>query len=106
MTSKVTEPREHMTSKNKVPVLEYTLIRRVNRHLVDNDCKLVKNKKTRSKTNRRKLTKREIEFGGYFVVRHPGTDSARVIERHINLEEYARRCGVLEHYEALAPMEE
>lgn len=94
-----------MTSRNKVPVLEYTLIRRVNRHLVGKDCKLVKNKKTRSKANRRKLTKREIEFGRYFVVRNPGTDSARVIEKHVDLEELARRCGVLEHYEALAPLE-
>jgi hypothetical protein len=94
-----------MTSRNKVPVLEYTLIRRVNRHLVEKDCKLVKNKKTRSKADRRKLTKREIEFGRYFVVRNPGTDSARVIEKHVDLEELARRCGVLEHYEALAPLE-
>lgn len=89
-------------STKKVPVLERTLIKRVNRAMAENGHKLVKNKKTRSKTNRRKLTKREIEFGTYFIVKNGKT----VVEAHVDLEELARRCEVLAPYETLLVPEE
>ncbi len=84
------------SDSSKVPVLERTLIKRINRCIADSGCKLVKNKPTRSH-NRRKLTLREIEFGTYFVVR----DDERVIKRHVDLVEYARKHDVIKDYEVL-----
>jgi len=83
-------------NSSKVPVLERTLIKRVNRCLADSHCKLVKNKPTRTR-NRRKLTLREVEFGTYFVVR----DDERVVERHVDLVELAKRHELLKDYEVL-----
>jgi hypothetical protein len=81
----------------KVPVLERTLIKRINRSLEDVKWRLFKNKKSRSK--RAKLTEREKRFGTYFVV----YDDVIVKRTHVDLEAFARECGVLRDFEVLAP---
>lgn len=86
-----------MSSKNKVPVLENTVIKRVNRHLMTKNWKLLKNKKARGK--RRGPTEREREFGTYFIVQ----DKRVVTRKHVDLEAFARECGVLADFEMLAP---
>jgi hypothetical protein len=85
-----------MISKNKVPVLENTVIKRVNRHLVDKKWKLLKNKRARGK--RKGPTEREKEFGTYFIVQ----DKRVVTRKHVDLEAFARECGVLADFEVLA----
>jgi len=95
--SKLKGIRDAMTSsKNKVPVLENTIIKRVNRHLVEKSWKLLKNKKARGKDTG--LTEREKEFGTYFIV----YDKRVVTRKHVDLEAFARECGVLADFEVLA----
>jgi len=91
--------KANSSKSSKVPVLERTLIKRVNRCISEKRCKLIKNKPTRS-GDRRKLTQREIEFGTYFIVYDDGYRE-RVVERHVDLVELAKRHEVLKDYEAL-----
>jgi hypothetical protein len=88
------ERGKRMTTK-KVPVLEFTLIRRVNRLMAEKNCKLKKNKRTRGSRGGR--TEREKTFGTYFLVKN----GKAVIEHHIDLEKFARRHAVLEPYEVV-----
>jgi len=92
-----------------MPVDERALIKRVNRIIGKDGRKLMKNHPARSrKGKRRLLTKREHEFGTYFVVRARGDDAKdetrvldRVVDHHVDLEELARKCGALEAFEFL-----
>ncbi len=92
-----------MAGKNKVPVSERALIKRVNRRLAEDGRKLMKNHPARSKKGRRRLTKREHEFGTYFIVRlgEGDLDYESVVERHVHLEDFAHRLGVLSAFEFL-----
>lgn len=95
----------------KMPVSERALIKRVNRCLSESGRKLMKNHPARSKklvrggsrTGRRKLTKREIDFGTYFVVQlgDGGLDYENIVERHVDLEEISRRLGAISAFEFL-----
>lgn len=87
----------------KMPVSERALIKRVNRCLSESGRKLMKNHPARSKKGKRRLTQREIDFGTYFVVRlgEGGFDYENVVERHVDLEDFARDLGAISAFEFL-----
>src|SRR5271166_1769782 len=91
--------------KSKMPVSERALIKRVNRKLVEDGRKLMKNHPARSRKGKLRITKREHVFGTYFVVRTWSADAdagkadfevrtagdddldyADVVEHHLDLE--------------------
>jgi hypothetical protein len=78
-----------------VNVSEMAIIRRVNRRLKTRplsgheECQLFK-------TNSRDVEKRKI-MGTFYLVADD-----EVIKRHVNLEAFARECGALLPYEAIA----
>lgn len=92
-----------MKNGKKLPVAERALIKRVNRCLSESGRKLMKNHPARSKKGKRRLTQREIEFGTYFVVKVGGDrlEYENVVERDINLEDFARDLGALSAFEFL-----
>jgi hypothetical protein len=108
---------EVMAGRNKVPVSERALIKRVNRRLAEDGRKLMKNHPARSRKGKLRITKREHQFGTYFVVRTLDTDVgevdfevrisnddldyADVVEHHLNLEEFARALCVIKGFEFL-----
>lgn len=89
--------------RKKIPVSERALIKRVNRLLSNSGRKIMKNHPARSKKGKRRLTQREIDFGTYFVVRlgSDGLDYENVVDRHVDLEDFAWRLGALSSFEFL-----
>lgn len=90
-----------MTTKykaDKVHIDERSVIRRCNRFLDKDGHRLCKNRKTRS-GNKRRLTQRQIDLGTFYIL-DVGKKN-RVIEKNVNLEEFARRNGIIAPYEVL-----
>lgn len=81
---------------SKVNIVEKTLLKRVNRHLAEDGKMLCKNKKTRS-AKKRHQTLREQELGTFYLV-----SGERVVEKHVDLEKFARKHEILKPHEALA----
>jgi hypothetical protein len=82
--------------QDKVNLGERTVIKRINRFLGEKGYRLLKNRRTRG-SNPRKRTQREIDLGTYYVV-----DGKRVIEKHVDLEAFARKHEIIASYEVLA----
>jgi hypothetical protein len=90
-----------MTTKykaDKVHIDERSVIRRCNRFLDKDGHRLCKNRKTRGKS-KRQLTQRQIDLGTFYIL-DVGKKN-RVVEKHVNLEEFARRNGIVAPYEVI-----
>ena len=82
--------------QDKVNLEERTLIKRINRFLGEKGYRLLKNRRTRGKNPKRR-TQREIDLGTYYVV-----DGDRVVEKHVNLERFARKHEIIASWEVFA----
>jgi hypothetical protein len=88
---------EPVKAKAIVKLNERSLMRRINRFLKADSCQLIKNRPSRAKGASKRLTLREYELGRFFVVRAGQV----VVEHHVDLEEFARRYGIIKPYEGL-----
>lgn len=89
--------------KDQVGLRERALIKRVNRFLADSGRKLLKNRSTRS--DKGQLTKNEKALGVFYIVDGVTEWNRRgdkVVERHVDLEDFARQIEVMATYEVLA----
>jgi len=82
-----------LVKRDKVGLTERALMKRLNRFLADKEISVHKNRPARSL---RGPTPLEKELGTFFVVRGDA-----VVEKHVDLEEFARRHGVLAAWECL-----
>ena len=83
---------------DKVQIDERSVIRRCNRFLDRDGHRLCKNRPTRSANPRRK-TDREEKLGRFYIL-DVGRKN-RVVEKNVDLEEFARRNGIIAPYEVI-----
>jgi hypothetical protein len=81
--------------QDKVELSEMVLMRRVNRFLEDHGKKIRKNHPPRSKKVKR--TERQESLGRFYIV-----SGKNVVERHVDLEAFARKHEILASYEVCA----
>lgn len=82
---------------DKVRIDERSVIRRCNRFLDKDGHRLCKNRKTRSRS-KRQLTQRQVDLGTFYIL---DVSKNRVVEKRVNLEEFARRNGIVAPYEVI-----
>jgi hypothetical protein len=78
--------------RDKVQLTEKAVIKRVNRFLAERGKKLLKNHPPRAKGKRR--TDRIEALGIFYIV-----SDKRVVEKNVDLEEFARRNEIIASYE-------
>ena len=80
---------------DKIEVDEKQVMKRANRVLGKDGHRLCKTRPPRS--DARAKTERQIALGTYYVI-----GKKRVVEKHINLEAFARKHGFIAPYEVIA----
>lgn len=86
-------------AKDVVAVSEKAIIRRINRFIIQGGFEL---RKTRRAPSNSKQAPRTV-LGTFYVVElglRPSGD--RIVEKHVDLETFARKWGVLATYESIA----
>jgi len=73
--------------KHRIPVLQRAVVGRINRKLATQKRQLLKSSKSQ-----------RPHFGEYYVV---DLDAGKVVDSKFDLEQFARKLGVLMTYEAL-----
>lgn len=87
-----------MYKADKVPIDERSVIRRCNRFLQKDKHRLCKNRPTRS-SDRERLTEREAKLGTFYIMTQG--KNAKVVQRRVDLEEFARKHGIVAPFEVI-----
>jgi len=82
--------------RDKVMLSEVVVMKRINRFLAHKGHKLHKLRGPRGK--KRRFTEAQLDLGKYYIA-----SESRVIERNVDLENFARKHEIIASYEACAP---
>ena len=89
---------QHGNENDKVNLDERTVVKRVNRFLAQKGFKLCKNRPARKVAGSK--TDRIRQLGTWYIVK--GGRGGAVVEKHVDLEKFARRNEIIASYEVLA----